>query len=298
VSGMIEKLTYINERGESLIFSSRSIYHTNIKHDVLGLADIQNEVFSISSHNQDGNTYVGGRIAVRDIEIVGNIKEREKTVVQNHRRNMTRILNPKLAAILVYEFGTFKRVISCRANNPAFIRKEMFEQFTIPLACLNPFWRDENETRNDIAVWVGGFEFLEPDGLEICDDEGWEIGYREPSLIVNVYNGGDASTGLRADFRALGVVLNPLILNVTTGEFIKINFSMIAGDVLTVNTGYGQKVVTLKRAGITTDAFRFLDIDSTYLQLEAGDNLFRYDAADNVENLEVSIYHNNQYLGV
>ena len=47
-----------------------------------------------------------------------------------------------------------------------------------------------------------------------------------------------------------------------------------------------------------SDAFRYLDVDSSYLQLAVGDNLFRYSADTNAENLEVSIYHNNLYLGV
>ena len=126
-----------------------------------------------------------------------------------------------------------------------------------------------------------------------------EIGYREPSIIVNVYNGGDVQTGMRIDFRATGITANPKILNVETGEFIKFaNLPMQAGDVLSMYTGYGQKQINFTHNGVTADAFRYLDIDSTYLQLAVGDNLFRYEATENPENLEVSIYHNNQYLGV
>ena len=54
----------------------------------------------------------------------------------------------------------------------------------------------------------------------------------------------------------------------------------------------------LNRGGTITDAFRYLDVDSSYLQIAVGDNLFRYSADANAENLEVSIYHNNLYLGV
>ena len=179
---------------------------------------------------------------------------------------------------------------------PIFKRKPIFEQFTVSLSCLNPFWREETETREDIATWIGGFEFLVPDGLELYD--GWEIGYRQPSLIVNVYNSGDVKSGIRIEFRAIGAVTNPVLLNVDTREFIKLNISLVAGDVLTVSTGYGEKAVKLNRGGTITDAFRYLDVDSSYLQIAVGDNLFRYSADANAENLEVSIYHNNLYLGV
>lgn len=216
---------------------------------------------------------------------------------QNLRRKLNRILNPQYEATLTYVFGDFRRVIGCKIDDaPIFKRKPIFEQFTVSLSCLNPFWREETETREDIATWIGGFEFPVPDGLELYD--GWEIGYRQPSLIVNVYNSGDVKSGIRIEFRAIGAVTNPVLLNVDTREFIKLNISLVAGDVLTVSTGYGEKAVKLNRGGTITDAFRYLDVDSSYLQIAVGDNLFRYSADANAENLEVSIYHNNLYLGV
>lgn len=291
-----ERLIYTNERGESIEFSPRSLYHTNLK-DVKGLSDVRNAIYSTNSMGQDGDTYLGYRIESRDIDIVGYIKERDAQAAQSLRRRLNRVLNPQYEATLTYEFGDFKRVIGCKIDDaPIFTAKPIFEQFAVNLSCLNPFWREETETREDIASWIGGFEFPEPDGLEITDE--WEIGYREPSLIVNVYNSGDVKSGIRIEFRALGVVKNPMLLNVNTQEFIKLNIDMVAGDTLTVSTGYGEKAVKLQRDGVTSDAFRYLDIDSSYLQIAVGDNLFRYSADTNAENLEVSIYHNNLYLGV
>lgn len=288
----IEKLTYTNERGESVVFSHASVFHTN---EVSGLSDVRNEIYSINSMGQDGDTYLGNRIESREIEIVGSINERNKDKMREYRRKLNRVLNPQYSATLTYEYGDFLRVIDCTVDNaPVFSRKAILQDFTVQLLCLNPFWRKQSETRDDIAAWVGGFEFPE----EIPVDEGWEIGYRQPSLIVNVYNEGDVQTGIRVEFRALGIVESPSLLNVDTQEFIKLNFSMQAGDVLSVSTGYGQKEVTLKRNGVISDAFRYLDVDSSYLQLVAGDNLFRYDAESALENLEVSIYHNDLYLGV
>lgn len=286
-----EKLTYTNERGESVVFSPASSYHVNFK-DVSGLSDVQNAIYSTNSMGQDGDTYLGYRIESRDIDIVGHIKERDKIAIQELRRNLNRILNPQYSATLTYELGDFKRVIGCTINNaPIFKRGTIFEQFTIQLSCLNPFWREEAETREDIATWIGGFEFPVPDGLEITPD--WEIGYRQPSLIVNVFNSGDVKSGIRIEFRALGALTNPQLLNVNTKEFIKANISLEAGDVLTVSTGYGEKSVKLTRNGAESDAFRYLDVDSSYLQLAVGDNLFRYSADTNAENLEVSSEEGN-----
>lgn len=253
-----EKLIYTNERGESIEFSPASSYHVNFK-DVTGLSDVRNAIYSTNSMGQDGDTYLGYRIESRDIDIVGYIKERDKQAAQNLRRKLNRILNPQYEATLTYVFGDFRRVIGCKIDDaPIFKRKPIFEQFTVSLSCLNPFWREETETREDIATWIGGFEFPVPDGLELYD--GWEIGYRQPSLIVNVYNSGDVKSGIRIEFRAIGAVTNPVLLNVDTREFIKLNISLVAGDVLTVSTGYGEKAVKLNRGGTITDAFRYLDV--------------------------------------
>lgn len=292
----IETLTYTNERGESIVFSHASIFHTN---EVSGLSDVRNAIYSNNSMGQHGDTYLGNRIESREIEIVGSIKERDKDRMREQRRRMNRILNPQHAATLTYEYGDFKRVIDCKVDNaPVFTRAAIFQDFTVQLLCLNPFWRKENETRNDIASWIGGFEFPEPDGLEIDDEVGWEIGYRQPEIIVNVFNEGDVETGIRVVFTALGVLSNPIVLHVDTQEFIKMNIDLVAGDVLTVSTGYGEKNVTLMRSGITTNAYRYLDEDSSYIWLAVGDNLLRYDAESGAENLEVSIYHDDLYLGV
>lgn len=291
--GKIEKLVYTNERGESIEFSHASIYHTN---EVTGLNDIRNAIYSYNSMGQDGDTFLGNRIESREIEIVGNIKDRAKETLIQRRRWLSHVLNPQLKAVLTYEYGEFKRVIDCRVDNaPIFKKNGIFQAFTIQLICLDPFWRDQTESREDIATWKGNIEF----GILEIPEEGFEMGYREPSLIVNVFNGGDVKAGVRIVFRATGTVIAPELLNIDTGEYIKFNhLTLQSGDVLTVSTYFGKKEITIMRNGTLMDGFRYLDIDSTYIQLSVGDNLFRYDAESNRENLEVSIYHNNRYLGV
>lgn len=107
----IEKLIYTNERGESITFSHASIFHTN---EVSGLSDVRNEIYSINSMGQDGDTYLGNRIQSREIEIVGSIRERDKDRMRDYRRQMNRVLNPQYSATLTYEYGDFRRVINKR----------------------------------------------------------------------------------------------------------------------------------------------------------------------------------------
>jgi hypothetical protein len=302
---MTELLTYTNGRGESVEFSPASRYHANMK-DVSGLSDVSTENYTISSMGQDGDTFIGNRINSREIEIVGHIKSRDKAETQSLRRWLNHVLNPQAGGLLAYDLNGYRRVISCRVDSaPLFNRRSpIYEQFTVNFLCPHPFWREEHETATDVAAWIGGMEFPirgpddQPDGLELFEDESWEIGYRMPSMIANVANLGDVRAGMRVEFRALGDLANPSLLNVETGEFIQINMAMQPDDVLTVSTGYGEKGAALRRNGIESDAFRYVDVDSTYLQLEPGDNFLRYNAETGFDNLEITIYHSNYFLGV
>jgi len=126
---------------------------------------------------------------------------------------------------------------------------------------------------------------------------GIEMGYRSPSLIVNVNNPGDVPCGMRIVFSALGEVENPYLLNVNTQEYFKITKTMVAGEVITVTTHFGNKRVVDVLDGVTSTVLN-IDLESTFLQLETGDNLYRYYADDGIDNLECKIYYSPQYLGV
>lgn len=290
-----EKLTYINSRGETLEFGITSIFHCNVSKDVTGIAGIDNTLYKTNSMGQHGDTYIAQRFEPREIDIVGNINTTDKDRVLDLRRRAEKILNAELDAKLIYTYRDFVRVIDCKVDGiPTFKKGKVFMQYSIPLTCCSPFWREEQEAKKDIAAWVSNWEFP----FEI-PEEGIELGYREPSVIVDVYNEGDVRSGMRIEFRAKATVVNPVILNVNTQQYIKlVNTTMAAGDIITINTDYGSKGATLTRDGTETDYFRYVDVDSTFMQLEIGDNIFRYDAESGVNSLEATIYHNNKYLGV
>lgn len=294
---MIEKLIYSNERGESIELSTESVYHCNVSKDVDGIAGVTNVVYRTNSMGQHGDTYVGQRIEARDIDIVGHINTRDKQQAYELRRQMLKVFNPELSGTLTYEYGSFKRVINCRLHGePRLQRQKVLIEFELPLDCLNPFWREENETREDIASWVPEWHF--PCIIEEGNANSMIFGYRAENVIVDCYNEGDVSTGMRIRFTALGEVKNPILLNMDTEEFIQVNAVMQTGDVIEINTKYGSKGAKLIRNGIETDCFRHIDVDSTFMQLDIGDNNFKYDAAGGVNALEVAIFYNKEFLGV
>jgi len=133
--------------------------------------------------------------------------------------------------------------------------------------------------------------------LELSAD-GIEIGYRSEIITANVYNDGDVESGMRIELKALATVVNPSFVNILTKDFIELNTTMVKGQVITISTYYGEKRITSKLAGIETNLFNSIAQGSKFLQLDPGDNLFRYNADTGIDYLSVSIYHKDRYLGV
>lgn len=279
------RLIYENEKGQSIEFSVWSPFFLQ---DFDGLDGLKNNIYTVKGMEQDGATYVSSNLEMRNIVIQGIINNN----ANYNKPRMISILNPKLKGKLTAIDGETTKYINCKIEKAPSISNDKKPKFIMSLLCPNPFFYDI-EVKTDIALWKGDFEFP----LEIIE-QGILLGHREPSLIVNVINDSDLKCPLRVEFKALATLTNPSILNVNTQEFIKINKSMVAGEVISVNTAFGAKKVESILNGITTNAFNYIDFNSTFLQLDIGDNLFRYNADTGIDNLEVSIYYQPQYLGV
>lgn len=287
------KLRYINNNNKSIELGNAAPFLI-LKVD--GLGSPQNEIHTQKSPYQDGVTVTGSTLEPRNIVIEGKIIDRNRVNGQAYRNILLSTFNPKLNGKLIIDLGNTQRQIDCKVEQAPYFPGESgrnYQDFSISLICPNPFWQDLSQSKAEIAIWRGAFEFP----LEILE-EGIEMGYREPSLIVNVFNQGDVPCGLKVQFKALATVTNPSLFNVNTREYFKINKVIEAGEVITVTTHFQNKRVELNRNGEISNAFNWIDLESTFLQLDIGDNLLRYDADDGLDNLEVSIWYTPQYLGV
>jgi len=287
-----EKLIYKNELGKSLEISHSSVFFLQ---KVEGLGAIKNIIYTQKSPNQDGVTVTKDSLDLRDITIEGSINSTDREKVLAHRRILLQTFNPKLKGRLEYQLGEFKKEIDCKVEYAPILphTDSKFKKFQIQLYCPNPFFKDTVESKEEIAIWRGSLEFP----LELTE-VGIETGYRESSLIVNIFNAGDVECGIKIQFKALATVANPSIVNVDTMEYFKINKTMEAGEIITVTTHFQNKRVELYKNGVVSNAFNWIDLESTFLQLDVGDNLLRYNADEGIDNLEVSIWHTPQYLGV
>lgn len=119
----------------------------------------------------------------------------------------------------------------------------------------------------------------------------------ETTAIVPNYGGIEA--GLTFELFATGSIVNPKIFNYMTNEFIGLDFTMEAGDQITITTGTGNKTISLFRNGQTTNIFNSIMQDSTWLQLPNVGGVFVYTVESGLlSDLEITIKHFDLFEGV
>lgn len=293
-----EKFIFTNSKGLSVEFGSTGPFIL-LSHD--GTGSTQADLQLQKNPFLDGQRFTGASLSSRPITLEFLIQTTSQDETFRRRAQLVEIMSAKHGlSTLLYDYGSGTKMIETTVENgplfPAGIdnRDRNFQMGIVHLLCPNPYFHDTEDVKVDIATWEPLFEFP----LEIPQDTGIEMGRRSQSLIVNVFNKGHVPTGMIIQFKALGTLKNPSLFNVNTREYFKINKTMTPGEIITVNTNQGKKRVESNLNGVTTNIFNLMDFKSKFMQLDVGDNLFRYDADTNVESLEVSIYFTPQYLGV
>ena len=163
-------------------------------------------------------------------------------------------------------------------------------RFTVSLVCPSPYWLDLAAFARNMAGVRALFAFplfIPPDGLVAA--------YREMKQEITVSNPGQKPVGVSALFVARrGSVTAPALFDLTTGEYVRLLTAMSSGDRLTICTVPGKKRVELN--GV--NAISSIDPGSSFFQLAPGDSRLRYDADENVQNLDVYPRFTPEYLGI
>lgn len=291
---MSQIITFRNSNNESIEFTDHSNF---LIQGVDGLSGVSTRRVSYTGFMQDGEHYQGSTLGVRQIVLSFALLADNAEELLKARNRVNKLFNPKLGnGEFTYEFGSVKRKIVCVADSlPTMggLTNGDYCKGEVILLAHDPYFTDTTETRVNVATWRNLLRF--PISFT---KEKQAFGYKEPSLIVNLKNNGDVECGMKIEFVAKGAVKNPSLINVNTQEYIKLNHTMVAGEKIVITTSYGSKKVISEVNNSINNVMNYLDIDSTFLQLDTGDNLLRYDAEENLNHLEVNIVYSQRYLGV
>lgn len=286
-----------NSRGDSIDFG----HHFKLIDD-FELSGLDADV-NYTKSTSDGSNYQNTKLSNRDFNVEFFIERQMKDSwwIEEQRKLAYKVFNPKTNPFridIVTKGGEEYYLDANLESVPSFPKgfdndNLLWLKGLLQFSANDPYFYEKAATKVDIAAWIGAFEFP----LEI-PEEGIEMGYRSESLIQNVLNSGQMTTGMIIRFTSTSSVSNPSLTNVNTYEVLKLNISMEGGDVIEVSTYTGKKTVTLIQNNVKYNIFNSVDLNSTFLQLEPGDNLFRYAADVGLDSLEVSMLFTNRFMGV
>lgn len=250
--------------------------------------------------NQIGVYVTGTSLETRKVTIVGWIIADTELMMSQRKGVLNRFFNPQQAVDLSYKTYVLRFLPdnSVRYSITMADNNEVMCKFQVTGFCPDPLFAEQVENKIVAASTQAMFHFPLIIKPQPNPPGGVVFGLRQPSLIVGITNSGSVEVGMKIIFRAKGSLDSPSLINVNTQQYFKVNKTMVAGEEIEVNTIIGEKKIVGTVNGITSNYFKYRDLSSTWLQLAVGDNLFRYDAVENIDNLEVYVYFSNKYLEV
>ncbi len=206
---------------------------------------------------QDGETFIDALLKTREIVIQGAINTQDLAQIGTLRTTLINAFNSKLGVGSVKVYTDTYPVssggltatgiaVKCQFKNKDFI--EPFQRFSITIECLDPYFYLDSPSPTTLA--------------------------RNTPVVIN--NPGGA--GSPATFVITGPCTNPKVANESSSEFIKINKTLAAGDVLTIVTYPDQLSVELYDDSLdqTLNVIGYVIADSTFWTFAAGNNTVRY----------------------
>lgn len=157
----------------------------------------------------------------------------------------------------------------------------------LELTCMDPAFLANVTESGEISTWIDGWKwkFKLPFHMK-----------RRGAPQITIVNDGHMPTAVEVVFH--GPAENPKVTNLLTGEYIKVNRTLTADDILYISTEFGKKTVEIETDGARVNAFHYIDLDSTFFELQVGDNIIQYETDNETVPQRVEIRYRKRYLGI
>lgn len=201
---------------------------------------------------------IGGRPINVNGKFFGNIVKGK-----NSLRN---VCTPLASGRLIFQGTHYIRVYVKAA--PTFSAVKNNGLFKLQFYAPFPFFSAFSERYFMIGGMVGGFRF------PVNYGKPHHFGKRSAEKYVNVINSGDVRIPYRLVLRSEGVSTNPILTNIQSFAFIKINGTINTGQYITVYRDENNVLrAELTDGNKVTDVITWIDDESSLFELEPGDNL-------------------------
>lgn len=293
----MEKITYTNTDGESIVLSEKQPYMLTGKE---GFNSVENEIISQKGYEQDGETLVSQSLSVRNITLDGIVVGKTKSELLTYRREMIRIFNPKIAGSLVYQNDNGTYQIDCIPEFPPTIQEQelkgirVAKPYKIILKALDPYFTDKSEI--DAEIPMARIEPMFSFPLEITKN--FEFARLIAGDVIEIQNNGDVAVGAVFTIDVNGPLVNPRLYNVITQDYFALKGTFMTGTKLRISTVRGKKKVEQNDGDGWFNIMTKRKVESKFLQIDRGINYLQLQADSGVKFTTSYIKFEPKILGV
>lgn len=302
------QLEYVSARGDILPLANNPLFH--LIH-VDGHTAVSTSVASAVVGGVDGDTVNNIQATPRTIII--DLQIRNGVDVEEAKREILKAVKLKQRGGLLWVQNNRSVIISGIVEAVEMPRWTNAAVMQITLHCEQPFWEDIDDVIQQISDAINLHYFTaSPVDMLYFPEDGLPLGEYDTIRTKSFYNDGDVAVGLEITILAHDTVTNPIIYD-QNGNFFGVGYEyetedsgnglgtawvsnpliMEAGDNVIITTHKGRK--TVKYNGV--NIFDKIKPNSTWLQLETGDNLFAINSADeSINNMSFSLIYKQRYI--
>lgn len=290
------QIVYKNIEGEQVTFGQQPPFLVKSKK---GFGAVENIITKQQQYGLDGSILINQQLDDRTLEIEGEFIAADLADLENKRTQLASLHNPKLSGTLTY-FSDSGKVyqIDVIVEQPPVMDESsnnLTQKYSVRFISLDSYWVDKNQGDKLISLSTLKKNLTFP--LRI--NSNFTFAIRSVNSIQTILNNGDVAIGMVITLHFNGEVTNPKILDVTTGEYFRLDKKYTLGEKLTIITLKGQKEVILTLDdGTEENDIEFWDEDSVFLLLRKGNNFLQLQADDGVENMVGTIKISPKVLGV
>lgn len=168
---------------------------------------------------------------------------------------------------------------------PAISTASRWPTFSFQLYCPNPYWHSVEE------VSVSNLQVTPVFQLPVCYDAHL-YGIRALNDTQKILNAGLATQDFVLTLTATGTVVNPVIRDLTTGEFLRFLVTLQSEDRIQLWRKDGRLQISYVVGGIAVNGFSILDESSTLWTLRHGTQYWQRTADSGTDHLYFTVsYH-------
>lgn len=302
------KLNFISARGDALPLVDNPLFH--LIH-IDGHTAANTSIASAVVGGVDGDTVNNVQATPRTIII--DLQIRSGVDVEDAKRAILKVVKLKQQGGLLWTQNERTVLITGIVEAVEMPRWTNATVMQITLHCEQPFWEDIDDVIQQISDVINVHYFTNsPSDMLYFPADGIALGEYDTIRTKSFYNDGDVAVGLEIRILAHDTVTNPIVYD-QYGNYFGLGYAiesesgdagigtawvsnplvMKAGDNIVITTHKGRKTVTLNGVNI----FDKIKPNSTWLQLETGDNVFSINSDDeSISNMSFSLIYKQRYI--